>query len=156
MRIKELESELTNVDENKAQIDRYKQLLLKQRDIMIALTSRLNEWAEQILYLQEELQAYDQHWRQLEDALDHRTAELISIRKSNAEINRSRKEGTETAQPESAAAKQDVNGWHLYIYISKSLLAPSGWDDQEIKEDIIIKTMPKESHACMILLSRIR
>lgn len=122
MRIKELESELTNVDENKAQIDRYKQLLLKQRDIMIALTSRLNERDEQILYLQEELQAYDQHQRQLEDALDHRTAELISIRKSNAEINRLRKEGTsqvdkavctdnvETAQPESAAAKQDSNG----------------------------------------------
>ena len=55
MRIKELESELTNVDENKAQIDRYKQLLLKQRDIMIASSSRLNEWDEQILYLQQEL-----------------------------------------------------------------------------------------------------
>ena len=43
MKIKDLESELTNGAENRAQIDRYKQLLLKQRDIMIALTSRLNE-----------------------------------------------------------------------------------------------------------------
>ena len=88
VRIKELESELKNGGENKAQIDRYKQLLLKQRDIMIALTSRLNERDEQILYLQEELQAYDQHQRQLEDALDHRTAELISVRKQNAEMKR--------------------------------------------------------------------
>jgi len=84
VKIRELESSLENVGENKAQIDRYKQLLLKQRDIMIALTSRLNERDEQILYLQEELQAYDQHQRQLEDALDHRTAELISLKKSNA------------------------------------------------------------------------
>ncbi len=34
------------------QVDRYKQLLLKQRDIMIALTSRLNERDEQIFTLQ--------------------------------------------------------------------------------------------------------
>jgi len=38
---------------------RYKQLLLKQRDIMIALTSRLNERDETIARLQEELDAYD-------------------------------------------------------------------------------------------------
>jgi kinesin family protein 3/17 len=31
---------------------RYKQLLLKQRDIMIALTARLNERDEQIMTLQ--------------------------------------------------------------------------------------------------------
>ena len=43
------------------QVDRYKQLLLKQRDIMIALTGRLNERDEQILTLQEELEAYDAH-----------------------------------------------------------------------------------------------
>lgn len=33
-------------------MDRYKQLLLKQRDIMIALTTRLNERDEQIILLQ--------------------------------------------------------------------------------------------------------
>jgi hypothetical protein len=40
-------------------VDRYKGLLMKQRDIMIALTSRLNERDEQILALQEELEAID-------------------------------------------------------------------------------------------------
>ena len=35
-----------------SQVDRYKQLLLKQRDIMIALTQRLNERDEQIMALQ--------------------------------------------------------------------------------------------------------
>lgn len=34
------------------QVDRYKVLLLKQRDIMIALTARLNERDEQIMALQ--------------------------------------------------------------------------------------------------------
>ena len=34
------------------QVDRYKQLLLKQRDIMIALTARLNERDDQISMLQ--------------------------------------------------------------------------------------------------------
>ena len=36
-------------EEEKAQVDRYKQLLLKQRDIMIALTQRLVERDEQIM-----------------------------------------------------------------------------------------------------------
>jgi hypothetical protein len=36
-------------------------LLVKQRDIMIALTGRLNERDEQLLQLQEELEAYDSH-----------------------------------------------------------------------------------------------
>lgn len=43
------------------QVERYKALLLKQRDIMIALTQRLNERDEQILALQAELEAYDGH-----------------------------------------------------------------------------------------------
>ena len=39
----------------------------------------------------------------------------------------------------------DVNGWHLYIYIK--VASGAKWDDQEIKEDIVIETIPKESHA---------
>ena len=42
-------------------MDRYKALLVKQRDIMIALTARLNERDDSILGLQEELEAYDAH-----------------------------------------------------------------------------------------------
>ena len=48
----ELEKERQLIVEDKAQVDRYKQLLLKQRDIMIALTSRLNERDETIVQLQ--------------------------------------------------------------------------------------------------------
>ena len=49
---------------------RYKQLLLKQRDIMIALTARLTERDEMIMRLQEEVDAYDRQQRYLEDCLD--------------------------------------------------------------------------------------
>ena len=58
------------IEEDKAQVDRYKQLLLKQRDIMIALTARLNERDETIIQLQEELDAYDRIHRETEDQLE--------------------------------------------------------------------------------------
>ena len=51
-RLAELEKERETIEEEKAQVDRYKQLLLKQRDIMILLTQRLNERDEQIVALQ--------------------------------------------------------------------------------------------------------
>lgn len=50
-KLDDLEKERKYMEENKSQIDRYKQLLLKQRDIMIALTNRLNERDETILQL---------------------------------------------------------------------------------------------------------
>jgi kinesin family protein 3/17 len=58
-KLADLEKERETIEEEKAQVDRYKQLLLKQRDIMIALTQRLNERDEQIMALQDELDAYD-------------------------------------------------------------------------------------------------
>lgn len=57
-------------------MDRYKQLLLKQRDIMIALTTRLNERDETIIQLQEELDAYDRIHKETEDMLDTRNARV--------------------------------------------------------------------------------
>lgn len=39
----ELEKERQSIEEDKQQVDRYKGLLLKQRDIMIVLTAKLNE-----------------------------------------------------------------------------------------------------------------
>lgn len=50
--VQELEKERTAMEEEKVQTYRYKQLLLKQRDIMIQLTARLNERDQSILHLQ--------------------------------------------------------------------------------------------------------
>ena len=49
LKFQDIEKERSQIEEDKAQVDRYKQLLLKQRDIMIALTSRLNERDETII-----------------------------------------------------------------------------------------------------------
>jgi hypothetical protein len=77
--------------EDVAQVDRYKQLLLKQRDIMLNLTQRLNERDETILRLQEELDAYDSHVIELEERLEgsHGAASPLSARGlSRAEAER--------------------------------------------------------------------
>lgn len=55
-KLNELDKEKQFMEEEKVQVDRYKQLLLKQRDIMIALTSRLNERDETIIALQEDVE----------------------------------------------------------------------------------------------------
>lgn len=78
-RLQEIERERQSIDEDKAQVDRYKQLLLKQRDIMIALTARLNERDETIISLQEELDVYDAHQQTLEQALDRKSKALNQI-----------------------------------------------------------------------------
>lgn len=84
-RLAELEKERETIEEEKAQVDRYKQLLLKQRDIMILLTQRLNERDEQIMALQDELDAYDRHQRDLEEKLDEKTAALIHLQRVTME-----------------------------------------------------------------------
>lgn len=60
-------------------MDRYKQLLLKQRDIMIALTARLNERDETIIQLQEELDAYERIHRDTENALEKRQDRILQL-----------------------------------------------------------------------------
>ncbi|CAD8043079.1 unnamed protein product [Paramecium primaurelia] len=68
-KLTELEKERQSIEEDKAQTDKYKQLLLKQRDIMIALTNRLNDRDETILQLQEELDVYEKLQKENEDQL---------------------------------------------------------------------------------------
>lgn len=88
-KLADLERERESIEEEKAQVDRYKQLLLKQRDIMIALTQRLVERDEQIMALQDELDAYDRHHKELEEKLDEKTAMLIKFQRISMEINTS-------------------------------------------------------------------
>jgi len=72
IKLQEVEKERQAIEEDKAQVERYKQLLLKQRDIMTALTSKLNERDEAILQLQEEIEAYDKINREQEEIIDNR------------------------------------------------------------------------------------
>lgn len=75
----DLEKERQIIEEDKAQVDQYKQLLLKQRDIMIALTNRLNERDETIVQLQEELDAYDRIHRETEETLENKIEQIAKL-----------------------------------------------------------------------------
>ena len=55
----ELERERQQLEDDKVHVERYKHLLLKQRDIMIGLTSRLNERDETIISMQQELAQFE-------------------------------------------------------------------------------------------------
>ena len=58
-RLIDLEKERIKLEEGQSKVESYKELLIKQRDIMVALTSRLNERDEHNNQLQEELDDYD-------------------------------------------------------------------------------------------------
>ena len=93
-KIRELEADRQEAEEGRAQVGRYKAVLLKQRDIMIALTARLNERDETIIRMQEELKAYDGEYRRVEDALDAKRASVLAAsagRRSQISKPRSRR-----------------------------------------------------------------
>lgn len=71
-KLQELEKERQQTEEEKVQIEKYKLLLLKQRDIMIALTTKLNERDEMIVQLQEEIDAYDKINKEQEEQYENR------------------------------------------------------------------------------------
>ena len=78
-KLQEFEKERQQIEEEKAQVERYKQLLLKQRDIMIALTTKLNERDEAIVQLQEELDAYDKINREQEDLIENKNQRVFVL-----------------------------------------------------------------------------
>ena len=79
-KLQEIERERQLIEADKAQVDRYKQLLLKQRDIMLALTARINERDDTIIQLQEELDALEQINRANEAQLARRSGTVQRLR----------------------------------------------------------------------------
>lgn len=77
-KLQEFEKERQQLEEDKVEVERYKSLLLKQRDIMIALTTKLNERDETIVQLQEEVEAYDK--------INHQQEELLELRQNNINL----------------------------------------------------------------------
>lgn len=68
----EIEREREQFEEDKQQVEHYKHILHEYRDIMSALTSRLNERDETIIQLQEELDAYDRIHRETEMIIEQK------------------------------------------------------------------------------------
>lgn len=89
-KLQEFDKEKQQIEEDKVQVEHYKKFLQKLRDIMIALTTRLNERNETIDQLQDEIEAYEKIIRNLEDDIDikiHRINVLEdAMKKGNVEI----------------------------------------------------------------------
>lgn len=79
LKLQEVEKERQLIEEDKAQVDKYKELLLKQRDIMIGLSGKLNERDEAIVQLQEEIDALDRINKELEDAIDFKDNRIKAL-----------------------------------------------------------------------------
>ena len=81
-KLKSIEAERHEAADSTRQVERYKAVLLKQRDIMLGLTARLRERDERIAELQLEVTASDEQKSALEDALDTKTAELLALKRA--------------------------------------------------------------------------
>jgi GTPase SAR1 family protein len=80
-RLLEVEKERQMIEADKAQVDRYKQLLLKQRDIMLALTARINERDDTIIQLQEEMEAIERINKQQESSINSKSITIFKLKK---------------------------------------------------------------------------
>ena len=80
-KLQEIEKERQMIEADKAQVDRYKQLLLKQRDIMLALTARINERDDTIIQLQNEMEALERINKNQEVAMNHKNGTIFKLKK---------------------------------------------------------------------------
>jgi hypothetical protein len=145
-KLQEFEKERQQIEEDKAQVERYKQLLLKQRDIMIALTNKLNERDEAIVQLQEELDAYDKINREQEESIENKNQRVYvlesilrrnNLRIPDDNINQIEKEKYHSrAKLDKLYLPHETEG-NQYEHTPMTLLSP----DEKIKE---LKSLVKE------------
>ena len=78
--MKGIENQLLELEKQKGHVVEYKDLLRRQRDIMVALTSKLNERDEAIVQLQDELEAYDKIYFECELLMSTKNAQMDYLR----------------------------------------------------------------------------
>lgn len=81
-KLKSIEADREGDEVSAREMERYKAVLLKQRDIMLGLTSRLRERDDKIQDLQNQIVASEEQKLALEDALDVKTAELLGLKRA--------------------------------------------------------------------------
>jgi len=81
-KLRNIEAERHEAADSTRELERYKAVLLKQRDIMLGLTARLRERDERIAEIQSELTASEEQNIALEDLLDTKTAELLALKRA--------------------------------------------------------------------------
>lgn len=71
-----IEERLKELEEQKGHVVEYKDLLKRQRDIMVALTGKLSDRDEAIMQLQDELEAFDKIYFECEQLMSTKNAQL--------------------------------------------------------------------------------
>eukprot|EP00658_Telonema_sp_P-2_P021573 TRINITY_DN18595_c0_g1_i1.p1 TRINITY_DN18595_c0_g1~~TRINITY_DN18595_c0_g1_i1.p1 ORF type:complete len:824 (-),score=312.43 TRINITY_DN18595_c0_g1_i1:452-2923(-) len=86
VKMSQIKKDRAAIVEDKAQVDKYKHLLLKQRDVMIALTASLNRRDETITALQEEVDAFDQHQQTMEETIDLKISTAMQLKQQLVDL----------------------------------------------------------------------
>ena len=86
-KFQEFENERLKLENDNIEVERYKNLLIKQRDIMITLTSKLNERDESIVQLQEENEGYEKINCQQEELIEKMENYIIKLKNLIKENN---------------------------------------------------------------------
>ena len=110
VRLAELENERRSVAEDRAAAERLKSLLVKQRDVMVALTQRLAERDAEVLQLQGAVEVAEGRAKEAEDSLDKKMAELIAARKSTVLLQGSNNHRNLSEESGGGADADDIGG----------------------------------------------
>ena len=95
-KLDEIEQEREALAASKEQVDSYNKLLSRQRNIMVGLTTSLNERDENIAQLQEEIEAYEKMSKDMEENIKIKDKRILLLedllRKNNIEVPEKEKE----------------------------------------------------------------
>ena len=95
-KLDEIEQEREALAASKEQVDSYNKLLSRQRNIMVGLTTSLNERDENIAQLQEEIEAYEKMSKDMEENIKIKDKRILLLedllRKNNIDVPEREKE----------------------------------------------------------------
>ena len=132
-RMRKVDNQLKLLEEQKAHVDQYKDLLLRQRDIMVALTSKLNERDEAIVQLQDELEAYDKIYIECENLLRFKSSQLEFVKSKLEQNGIDPKEMLGEFEDQTIDQERDFKD----IYSKESKRTSERYAHVDVKEDVI-------------------
>jgi kinesin family protein 3/17 len=153
-KLDEIEQEREALAASKEQVDSYNKLLYKQRNIMVGLTSSLNERDENIAQLQEEIEAYEKINKEMEEKMKIKDKRILLLedllRKNNIDVPEREKEN-EIEKVVSKVNNDEKNKslnnkkQKLYMkYIDNNLDIDDKNNDKINENDINIMLTPEE------------
>ena len=153
-KLDEIEQEREALAASKEQVDSYNKLLSRQRNIMVGLTTSLNERDENIAQLQEEIEAYEKMSKDMEENIKIKDKRILLLedllRKNNIDVPEREKEN-EIEKVVSKVNNDEKNKslnnkkQKLYMkYIDNNLDIDDKNNDKINENDINIMLTPEE------------